>query len=226
LQTKEDKKAKAQGRKALAVHPFVDSKEEGITRYEAEILGSKIIWSSIGETVIAAKEGMKFIQNVARDVAKADTHLEWVTPTGFIVEQREMDYTSRRVKTQLMGSTFMTLKEDKNTFNVRKMRSASAPNFIHSMDASHLVKAVNSFTAHDIHSVAVVHDSVGTHAALTDTLRECLTDTLVDMYIEQDVLQDYKEHNEMNLCQEIEVEIPERMGLDLNLVRDSKYCFG
>lgn len=225
LQTKEDKKAKAQGRESVKVHPFVQNKEDGITRYEAEILGSKVIWNSIGDVVIAARAGMKFIQDVAREVAKANSHLEWVTPTGFIVEQREMDYTTRRVKTQLMGNTFMSLKQDKKTYNVRKMRSSSAPNFIHSMDSSHLIKAVNAFKANGIDSIAVIHDSFGTHAACTDELRTLLTNSFVDMYLENDVLTDFKEHNELLLCQEIEVEIPTQGNLNLNVVRNSEYCF-
>lgn len=226
LQIKENKKAKAQNRPAMAVHPFSNRIGEGIHRFEAEKLGSKVIWSSIGEVVVAARIGMKFIQEVAKEVAKTGNHLEWITPTGFIVEQKEMDYTSRRVKTQLLGATFMTLKEELTTFNVRKMRSSSAPNFIHSMDASHLIKAVNAFKKAGLNSIAVIHDSFGSYAAQTETLRTCLLDTFVDMYQENDVLADYKYHNEALVLQEIETELPEQMGLDLEVIRGSEYCFG
>lgn len=225
LQSEENKKAKAQGRKARRVHTFVKNPKDGITCHKAETVGSKVIWDSIGDVVVAARSGMKFIQEIARDVAKTNNYLEWITPTGFIVEQRLMDYTSRRVKTQLMGNTFMTLKEDTNTYNIRKMKSASAPNFVHSMDASHLVKAVNAFKAEGINSIAVIHDSFGTHASQVDTLRTCLRNTFVDMYLEHDVLQDYKDHNEARLLTTFDVEVPDKMGLDLNLVRKSEYCF-
>jgi DNA-directed RNA polymerase len=227
LQYKEDKKAKVLGHKPVKVHDFAkDNTEGGVTVYEAMILGTKVIWQSIGEVVVAAREGMKYIQDVAKVVAKSQHHLEWITPTGFIVEQREYDYTSKRVRTQLMGVTYVSLKQETTKYKVAKMKSSSAPNFIHSCDASHLVKAVNAIKARGLHSIAVIHDSFGSHACDTEVVRECLNNTFVDMYINNDVLTQYKEHNEAIICDEIDVDVPEPMGLDLELVRESTYLFG
>ena len=226
LQVKTDKGQKAKGEPTFKVHPFSVAKgEPGVSRFEAEKIGSSVIWGSIGEVVVAAREGMKYIQDVARDVAKAGFPLEWVTPTGFIVEQRELEYKSRRVKTQLMGETFMSLKEETTKINVRKMKSSAAPNFIHSMDASHLIKAVNAFKLAGINSIAVIHDSFGTYAAQTPILRKALVDSFVDMYLEHDVLTDFKEYNEGLICAEIDVDVPQTMGLDLEDVRKSLYAF-
>jgi DNA-directed RNA polymerase len=227
LQFKEDAKAIAERRDPVKVHGFASKKgEAGPPQWMAERLGSKIIWSSIGEVIKAAKVGMKYIQDVASAVAKENRHLEIVAPTGFICEQREMDTTSKRVKTQLMGETFMTLCHEKSTYNVRGMKTSSAPNFIHLHDASHLIFAVNGFKKAGLDSIAVIHDSFGCHACDTDTVRKVLVDTLVDMYQDHDVFQEFKEHNESLHCIEIGVEVPERMGLDLELIRDSEYCFG
>lgn len=227
LQVEEDAQAKINGTEPVKVHPFADRKgEPGVPRYHAVRLGADVIWESIGEVVVAAKTGMKYIQDVASVVSKAGKHLEIVAPTGFICEVREMDYTSRRVKTQLLGKTYMTLKEEKTTFNTRKMRTSSAPHFIHLHDAAHLVKAVNSSFYAGLESVAVIHDSFASHACNVDTLNHCLVNTLADMYLEHDVLQDLKDHNEMIHAMEIEVDKPEELGLDLNLIRQSEYCFG
>lgn len=228
LQAKEDAKAKAQSREPVKVHGFAERKgEPGPTKFEGEKFGSKMIWKSIGEVVVAAKTAMKFIQEVAKVMALNSMHLECITPTGFIFEQREMDYSTKRVKTQLMGQTYMSLTTALDTFNVRKMKSSSAPNFIHSMDASHLIKAVNECKKwHGIDNIAVIHDSFGTHACNTESLRTALLDSFVDMYQEHDVLQDFLDHNESRLMQEIKVEVPGEMGLDLESVRTSTYCFG
>lgn len=226
LQVKEDQEAKAQNRESVNVHPFAERKgEPGVARFEAEKVGSKVIWHSIGEVATAARTAMKYIQDIAKEVSKTGHHLEWITPTGFIVEQKEYDYTRRKVKTHLLGNTFFSLKEELPELNVRKMKTASAPNFIHSLDASHLIMAVNRFQYEGIESIAVIHDSFGTHAGNTETLRRCLLDSFVDMYQSNDVLREFKEYNEGRILALIEVEIPETMNLDLEEVRQSIYCF-
>jgi len=226
LQVKTDKAQKALGEPTFKVHPFATNEgDSGVSRFEAEKTGSKVVWSSIGEIVVAARAGMKYIQDVASAVAKCNAPLEWPTPTGFIVEQRELEYKSRRVKTQLMGETFMSKKDETNKINVRKMKSSAAPNFIHSMDASHLIKAINAFKAVGINSIAVIHDSFGTYAAQTPALRKALVDSFVDMYLEHDVLTDFKEYNEGLICAEIEVDTPAPGDLDLEDVRRSVYAF-
>lgn len=226
-QKKEDAVARAQGRPPARIHPFaLNRNEAGVPRFEAEKIASKIIWDSIGDVVVAARAGMKYIQDVAGFLAKEGKHLEAVSPTGFIMEMREMDYTTRRVKTQLLGETYMSLKQELLTFNVRKMKSGSAPNFIHMCDASHLIKVINASKQQGINSISVIHDSFGTHACDTDKLRKILVDTFVDMYTEHDVIKDFKEHNEEVHCMVIDVPEPERGSLDLEVVRQSKYCFG
>jgi len=226
LQTKANKSAKAQGLEPERVHGFAYKVgDKGISLYDASVIGSKVIWQSINDVVVAAREGMKYIQDVASRVAKEDSHLEWVTPTGFIVEQREYDSTSRRVKTQLMGTTFVSLRQELPTFNVRKMRSASAPNFIHSMDASHLIKAVNEMNHQGINSIAVIHDSFACHANAVPAMRDALRSTFVGMYQENDVMGQFKAWNEQLLGKPIDVDVPEQMGLDLKVALESEYLF-
>jgi DNA-directed RNA polymerase len=226
LQEKENKQAKAEKRKPVKVHPFAGINEDGISMRDAEKLCSKTIWSALKETVTAADEGMKFIQKVANAMAKAGSHMEIITPTGFIVEQRELEYKTRRIKTQLLGNTRFTIAEETNKINVNKMKTSSAPNFVHSMDASHLVLAVNAFADAGMTGIAVIHDDFGTHACDTDNLRDLLRQTFVDMYKEHDVLSEFLELNETILLDEIEVELPEVGSLNLDDVLASSYAFG
>lgn len=226
LQEKEDRIAKAENRESVKVHPFVRPGEDGLPMKDAEKLCASTIWQALKETVTAASDGMQFIQNVASYMAKAGSHLEWVTPTGFIVEQKELEYKSRRIKTQLMGNTRFTIAEETNKIDVNKMRTASAPNFVHSMDASHLTLAVNGFLDAGFTGIAVIHDDFGTHAADTPKLRCILRQTLVDMYTKHDVLSDFLEYNEALLLSEIDIDLPKVGELDLNLILESDYAFG
>lgn len=226
LQEKENKQAKADKRQPVRVHPFEIINEEGISLRDAEKVCSKVIWDSLNETVTSAVDGMGFIQKVAAYMAKAGCHLEWETPTGFIVEQREYEYKSRRIKTQLMGNTRFTVVEETNKLDSHKMQSSSSPNFVHSMDASHLVLAVNAFLDAGFSGIAVIHDDFGTHAADTPKLRDLLRETFVSMYRDNDVLSQFKEHNEALLLEEIDVPLPEMGNLNIEDVLTSEYAFG
>ncbi len=226
LQEKENKQAKAEKRNPVKVHPFAMNGEEGISQRDAQKVCSKVIWDSLNETVTSAVDGMNFIQRVAGFMAKAGCHLEWETPTGFIVEQKEYEYKSRRIKTQLMGNTRFSVAEETNKLDVHKMQSSSSPNFVHSMDASHLVMAVNAFLDAGFSGIAVIHDDFGTHACDTPKLRDLLRETFVKLYKENDVLQQFIEHNEALLLEEIEIDLPETGDLIIEDVLNSPYAFG
>lgn len=224
LQVKEEKEAAADNRKVVPVHDFNDSGEYNI--YTAEFICSKLIWESLNETVTSAVEGMGFIQKVAGYIAKAGSHMEWETPTGFIVEQHAYESKARRVKTQLLGNTRFTILEETKKLDIHKMQSSSSPNFVHSMDASHLVLAVCSFVDAKFTGIAVVHDDFSTHACNTGKLRDILRQTFVDLYKDNNVLAQLLEHNEALLLEEIDIDVPQYGTLDIEQVLESEYIFG
>lgn len=219
-QAKADAKNKAAGLPLVPAHPFAG---DGVL--PAVDFIANIIWSSIGNVVVAARAGMKYIKDVTKVIAKKGKPLEWETPTGFIVSQKITKREANRVKTQLLGTVYVTLLKETDEIDTRKMQSSCAPNFIHSFDASHLTRAVNYFKDAGIDSIAVIHDSFGTHAGATDTLRKELLQSFVSMYQERNWLEYFKEYNESLNLIDVDVEVPEYMGLDLDTVLDSAYCF-
>ena len=224
LQIKEDKEAAADNRKPVPVHDFNDTGKYNI--YTAELICSKLIWEALNETVMSAVEGMGFIQKVAGYMAKNNCHLEWKTPTGFIVEQHAYESKARRIKTQLLGNTRFTISEETKKVDIHKMQSSSAPNFVHSMDASHLVLAINGFVDAKFSGIAVVHDDFATHACNTGKLRDILRQTFVDLYKDNNVLEQFLEHNEALILKEIDIEVPQYGNLDIEQVLKSDYIFG
>ena len=226
LQAKENKKANAQGVEPKKVHPFsMEQESSALDQKEALRYATGIVWSSISEVVVAARQGMAFIKGVTGAIADAGEKLEWTTPSGMIVQQEIFETTSKRVKTQLMGTTFMTVREETKTIDSRAMKSSCAPNFVHSMDASHLQLFCNTFGNRG-HSIAVIHDSFGTHAGYTEELRDCLREEFVNMYKNNDVLANFIEENESRTMIGCEIEMPEHGKLDLDLVLVSPYAFG
>lgn len=184
-----------------------------------------VVWDSIGKVVKAARDGMAFIRAVARGAGKANSHMEWVAPSGFLVEQARFKTEERKVDTQLMGRTVISLREDTKEIDSRAMQSSAAPNFVHSMDASHLTLATVAYKRAGINSIAVIHDSFGAHAGRTTEARKLLINSFVDMYLEHDVLEELMYSVEAVIGKDLELELPEMGNLDLEEVRNSEYGF-
>lgn len=221
----EAKKAKAESRNILSVHPFTGEKDSSVNRSAAESFISGLIWSSIGQVVVAARAGMSFIKSVTRAIAAENNTLEWTTPTGFIVQQAIYKMASTRIQTQLMGRTDFVLLEPTDEIDTVRMQSSCAPNFIHSYDASHLTFAVCAMLDAGITDIAVIHDSFGCHAGYTHILRQILVDSFVDMYQKDNWLQKFREENEARTLVDVKIDVPEYLGLDLNVIKNSPYCF-
>ncbi|AHN84679.1 RNA polymerase (endogenous virus) [Gutovirus Vc1] len=225
LQSKADKKALATGMATGNIHNFTD-KDGDLPRNEAVSYASMMTWKAIGEVVIAARAAMKYIKEVTKVVAELGESLEWTTPLGFIVKQSVFEVREdKQVFTNMLGGCKFRVKEITDKIDARRMGSSCAPNFVHSMDASHLLLATTYFSRAGIKAIAVIHDSFGTHAGKTEELRSLLINSFVDMYLEHDVITNFKEENEERLMIEIDVEIPEQGDLDLEEVRLSPYCF-
>lgn len=144
-----------------------------------------LIWQAIGKVVIAATAAMEWLQkNVG------DDYVKWLTPIKFPVYQFYKAVEPRRVKTQLEGSVeiyFRDMDRDGSPKTVQQ-RSGIAPNFVHSVDSTHLVMTVNSV---DLVSYAMIHDDFGTHAGHTDQLFKAIRKSFLNLYSRHDLLYEW-----------------------------------
>ena len=76
---------------------------------------------------------------------------------------------------------------------VNRHRRAILPNVVHSMDASHLVLAINSANALGVNSFCVIHDSFGTHACDAAKMRLAIDHAFTDLYGRPQASIDYLE---------------------------------
>lgn len=151
---------------------------------------SKHVWQAVRKVVVKAVEGMKWLQDISRLVCDNDHVITWVTPMGFPIQQPYMVYDIEvyqmriRKKIKRFYDPKMTGDIDK-----RKQTSAIAPNFIHSMDASHLQMTVeHAYNDYDIKNYAMIHDSYGTSLGEADNLFKAVREAFVEMYTNFDVL--------------------------------------
>src|SRR3546814_7779551 len=85
----------------------------------------------------------------------------------------------------------MMIQVDGYKLDARSLANGVAPNFVHSLDASHLQAVAYRSKGQGIRHLAVIHDSFGTHAANTGKLSRILRETFVEQY-SGDVLGDFR----------------------------------
>lgn len=188
-------------------------------RFAAEFL-SHLVWASIGEVVIAAADAMGWLQRAAGLLMKrGGQQIEWTAPSGFRVyqEYQEMDFV--HVHTKLLGHTVIRVAGSGDEPSLNRHKNSIAPNFVHSMDASHLVMTVNECADLGINSLAMIHDDYGTHAADTEALYQAIRRTFVRMYEDNDPLADFKAQFEDLPA------LPSRGDLVLSQVQESPFFF-
>ncbi len=223
LEEKEAQMAVAEGRAANRVHPFDDNGD--LTPAKAYNYMTALIWPSISEVVKAPVVAMQMIRKLARFAAKRNEGLEYPLPTGFILKQKIMATEMLRVRTCLMGDIKMSLQVETDVVDETAMMGAAAPNFVHGHDASHLILTVCHLVDEGVTSIAVIHDSFGTHADNTAKLRHALKAEMVGMYSEGNALQKLLDVHEDRWMVDTGIEAPEQGSFDLNEIMDSDYCF-
>lgn len=174
----------------------------------------KAIRASVEATVPKAKEGMDTLKKLVRD---AKTPLKWVTPVGVPVVNYKEDFCVKRLKLMCMGIRQLSYGSASTKYNTLKAQNGISPNFIHSMDSSHLIKVVNAFNG----NLLCIHDSFGTHACDVRGLRNILLEEFVSLY------KDYTPENHFELSPELreELQFPTHGTLCLEDVKGSTFAF-
>lgn len=166
---------------------------------------------------------MKWIEKeVSRVMRTGKQTLTWTTPSGFVVNQRMMKKDVQRVRLQLLGSCDLqvaggdAVDDDGNPIvNVTKHKSCTAPNLIHSLDASLLHLTMQRWQA----PISVIHDSVLCRATDMSQLSEVVREMYLNLFAENSYLEDWA--NQI----EAESDPPIIGDLDASAVLESNYFF-
>lgn len=193
---------------------------------------SHIVWASTGKVVVAARLAMDWLQQVAKVASEANQPIEWTTPTGFKVKQDYRDDKVREIELLAFGQRLrLSVAEGSgDKINKRRMAMAIAPNFVHSMDAGHMLRTVEFLMERgrtDMH-LAMVHDSYATHAADAEVLSFALREAFVEMYQEKCWLTAFREEVAAQLPPEFAEKLPEvpaQGDLEITEVLNSLYFF-
>jgi DNA-directed RNA polymerase len=135
---------------------------------------------------------MKVMRWIEKEVSKVikggANHLIWVTPSGFRVTQKLMKQDWTRVKLQLFGTTNLRVgTNDTKEVDLLHHKNATAPNLIHSLDASLLHLSATKFDA----PISLIHDSVLCRATDMTYLSTLVRETYMHLFAEHDFLRDF-----------------------------------
>jgi len=165
---------------------------------------SKCIWQAITDIVVKGKEAMAWLSKLAslyskyvNDIGVSNPYnrrMSWVTPDGFEVSHFRPVNNRVRVTSYFRGKISLVMMEPSDKLEVKDMSLAVAPNFVHSLDATHLRMTIIKSLPKGISSFAMVHDSFGTHAGdMKEFLQGCVKESFIELYTENDVLQELYE---------------------------------
>jgi len=114
----------------------------------------------------------------------------WTTPMGLPVVQPYRKSSQRQIATNLQ-TVFLSDPTSVKETNSRKQCSAFPPNFIHSLDATHMMMSALACAEAGI-EFAAVHDSYWTHACDIDTMNDVLREAFIKMH-SQDIIGQLRE---------------------------------
>ncbi len=184
-----------------------------------------LMWRSIGEVVVAAREAMDWLKKCASVMNKANKGITWKTHDNFVVHMYERKLETAWLETVLNGRYNCKVGNVTDELNPYGQRNGVSPNFVHSHDAAHLRATVRKAVEMGIHDLALIHDDYGTHAASTDDLHYAIRAAFVEQYVNFDPIQSFADWQEA-ISKQPMPEKPARGNLDIEQVLESKFFFG
>ena len=167
-------------------------KEKGIEIDKEELTQTvKAVRAAMDLIVPGPMRVMKWIESeVSNAIKRGAKQLEWVTPSGFIVSQRIFKKTYEDIRLQVLGTARLRMKVatgDSGEIDKARHKAATAPNLIHSLDASLLCLSALDFN----HPIALIHDSVLCRATDMSDLSRIVREKYMYLFAEHDYLTDF-----------------------------------
>ena len=189
------------------------------------------VWKAIGQVIIKGREVMEWFKNAARIICKnnfGNTEISWVTPNGFQVIQKRVKYKDLLIQTS-MGEKIPTrlslsLQQATKKSDSQGHSSSISPNFIHSLDACCLQETVRRCREAGITSLAMIHDSYGTHASDSAKMAKFIREVFFEIYSKTNVLEHWIKQQPES-AQAKFPELPKVGSLNLSEVLNSEHFF-
>ena len=165
-------------------------KDDGIEIDKDELTQTvKAVRDAMNKIVPGPMSVMRWIEDeVSKAIKRGVKELKWVTPSGFVVRQKLMKVEFERITLQVLGQCNMRVATgDTDEVDKNRHKAATAPNLIHSLDATLLCLSALRFNA----PIALIHDSVLCRATDMKYLSTLVRETYMEMFSNHNFLKDF-----------------------------------
>lgn len=150
---------------------------------------SDVVWQVMHECLKGPLAGMTWVHSVVEEAQSQNPSggFSWVSPCGFpvVIDYRKPGHAQPVETTEGILSHWPLSEE----FNWKQAKTAAAPNFIHSLDASHLLISVDQAARLGLRQLAAVHDAFATTPSKTDKLWNLLRNSFAELYSSGNLLE-------------------------------------
>jgi DNA-directed RNA polymerase len=166
-------------------------KEDGVEIEKDDLtLTVKAVRDAMNEIVPGPMAVMSWIEKEVSKQFKDNPNLTltWTTPSGFVVNQRIQKKKVEKLNLQLLGRCKLSVATDSLLYADKlRHKAATAPNLIHSLDATLLHLSTLKFCG----PIALIHDSVLCRATDMTALSSIVRETYMEIFTKQNVLEDF-----------------------------------
>ena len=198
---------------------WVDNEQQGGAITEL----ARAIRVSMDRCLAEPNKGKEYVKSIVSMANDLNRHVEWETPSGFIVVHHYNKITTKRSISHLFKNKELVFFTATDDVNKRSASQAIAPNFIHSLDAAHMFNTITVLLSMGIFSLSMIHDSYGCHCNYVGQMLDVLREEFVKIHKENQ-LEKFKHDVQNNLGIMLPV-VPETGNLNIEGVRQSDYFF-
>lgn len=183
---------------------------------------ARVTMDVMGDLFTGAKGTMNWLTSCARLISQHGYPVAWISPIGLPAIQ---PYRQKKSATLVTLMQTVTLTDESDDLPIHKQRQVTAfpPNYVHSLDSSHMLLTALEMDRRGL-TFSAVHDSFWTHACDVDEMNAALRDVFVDLY-EQPLLERLKKTWEMRYPDLSFPDLPKRGDLNLSDVKKASYFF-
>ncbi|XP_054909267.1 DNA-directed RNA polymerase, mitochondrial [Poeciliopsis prolifica] len=203
----------------------------------------RLVFSGLKEMFTGTREIQDWLTGSARLISKSGHTVEWVTPLGLPIIQPYHRARNLLLKSTMQDINLQISHDTKERPDTVKQKNAFPPNFIHSLDSTHMMLTSLHCYSAGLTFVSV-HDCFWTHALTVDTMNKICREQFVALH-SQPILQELSNFLLLKYCSRIKSEaknknkkyqeyrrlmlllakVPQTGDFDLQRVKESTYFF-
>ncbi|XP_051828395.1 DNA-directed RNA polymerase, mitochondrial [Antechinus flavipes] len=207
--------------------------------WEASFYVSQLVFSSLSEMFSGTREIQDWLTKSAHFISKSGSTVQWVTPLGLPIIQPYHKTQKIVIPGSLQSLCLMSCSDVNQKPNTLKQKNAFPPNFIHSLDSTHMM--LTALHCHEKGLTFVsVHDCFWTHACTVDLMNKICREQFVNLhsqpilkelskYLVQKYCSGFLSRNSLSSNEKLMLKtlshVPERGDFDLQNVKESTYFF-